>query len=154
MAFERSGKWNPGGGRYVEVVPAAGVESYTRASLTAPAAITLRPGFSWQRIYTTPGTLSYQCDQSTDDNGRLWITTVKGFMPDDDVNRGVSMARLAMYITVLVRFVDNNGMKRQAGTPTEGLAFTYIQGTGDDVPNDRGFTFTISGPQTQPPAYE
>ncbi|WP_234733246.1 hypothetical protein [Tellurirhabdus bombi] len=153
MSLDRSGKWNPGGGNYIEVVPAAGVASYLRPSSSSTPVITLREGFAWTRIYCTQGTLQYREVYKDDDQGDLHELDIKGFSPDDSPAKSLSIQNLKQYKRVLVRFRDNARLTRLAGTPIESLLFTYELGTDAEVGGSRGYNLSFSGPLTEPAAY-
>lgn len=154
MALDWTGKWNPGGGLYVDVVPLVAVAAFSRSTVALPPTITLRDGWSWTRIYCTPGTLAYKLDQTETENGLLFPTAVRGFHPGDSAQQALDMSRLAGYRRHLVRFRDNTGTTRVAGSQTEALLFTYQFGTAEDVPGDRGYTISLQGDLTQSPSYE
>lgn len=150
----RTGKWNPGGGRWLDIVPAYGVASYGRASLASAPQITFRPGFGWSRIYCTPGTLQYRERTGRDDNGLTYQLDLKGFSPDDSPTKRSQLESLLRYGRMLVRFCDNQGLIRTAGTPVETLDFDFELATDADVPGSRGYSLTLTGTSTLPPAYE
>ncbi|RYC69766.1 hypothetical protein [Spirosoma sordidisoli] len=122
--------------------------SYQRPTKTSAPVITLRDGSSWCRIYTTPGTLYYREVPSRTDNGRLYTYEVKGWSPDDNPEKGMALDTLLATERVLVRFCDNKGLQRLAGTPDEFLLFSYEFDTQSDVPDQRGYTITVSGSTT------
>ena len=151
----RSGKWNPGGGRWLEIVPCSAVAAYTRpASAIAPATITLKPGFSWTRIYCTPGTIGYKEKPDRNDNGRIYEFDIIGFSPDDSPAKRQALENLFLPEGILCRFCDNQGLIRVAGTPDQFLTFTFDLETDTDVPGKRGYSLQLSGTTTQPAAYE
>ena len=140
----RSGKWNPGGGKWLEVIAASDVASYSR---TTPF-VTPKSGAAFTRIYCTPGTLSFTENPSRPDNGLLLTVTIKGFSPDDSAQKAAQMVSLLTAEKVLVRFYDNARLVRLAGSLTEPLTFDYQLGTDSDVPGSRGYQITISGTTT------
>lgn len=154
MAVERSGKWNPGGGRWLELLPVAGVASYSRPSRHATPVLVTKPGFAWTRIYCTPGTLAYQEVTEQTDNGLTYNVDIKGFSPDDAPVKRRTLDQLLAYERVLVRFCDNARLIRQAGSQLEPLNFRYQLGTDADLPGQRGYALTISGTTSQPGVYE
>ncbi len=149
----RSGKWNPGGGRWLELLPAVFVASYVRASLSAAPVITLIPGASWSKIYCTPGTLQYRLGAKHSDNGPVYTLEVRGFSADDSPEKAAALDFLFLHVQFLVRFCDNAGLIRLAGTPVESLELSYELDTDADVPGSRGYSLTLEGQLSQRPAY-
>src|SRR5438874_1033897 len=90
----RTGKWNPGGGRWLEVVPTAFVTDYVRASTNATPVITLAAGHDWTRIYCTPETLQYKISREFNDNGPVYTVEVKGFSADDNSQKSDALDAL------------------------------------------------------------
>jgi hypothetical protein len=115
--------------------------------------VQLETGWTWTGIYCTPGTLNYEVTQEMTDNGPLYTHTITGFVPDDDRSRAIDLASLMSFRRHLVRFTDNSGCRRLLGTPVEGLELTYAAATGEDVPNDRGYTVRLQGVTTSPGDY-
>ncbi|UHG93450.1 hypothetical protein [Spirosoma oryzicola] len=144
----RSGKWNPGGGRWLDVVAAVGVEP-----TQVPGAITFKAGFDWTRIYCTQGTLQYRMGSQHTDNGRLYSFEIKGFSPDDNAVKSAAIDALFAYEKLIVRFTDNSGLVRIVGLPDEALTFSHELGTDPDVPGQRGYDLNLKGTSTQRSAY-
>ncbi|GAB2571913.1 hypothetical protein [Spirosoma areae] len=154
MEIARTGKWNPGGGRWLEVVPAALVSAYSRASATSTPVITLKSGASWTRIYCSPQSLQYRLSSDFTDNGPLFTLEIKGFSPDDNAQKAQALDTLFQREKCLVRFCDNSGLIRLAGTPVEALELNYQLGTDDQVAGQRGYSLTLKGTLTLRPGYE
>lgn len=149
----RTGKWNPGGGRWLELVPITSVSGYSRISLTASPTITLTDGASWTRIYCSPETLQYRLSGEDTDNGDLYTIEIKGFSPDDSSSKAQAIDQLFRAKRCLARFCDNSGLIRLAGTPVEHLLFSYELGTDAAVSGSRGYSLSLKGTLTQRPAY-
>ncbi len=150
----RSGKWNPGGGRWLEVIPAFGIATFSRLSVGGAPIIALKSGFDWTRIYCTPGTIGYKEAAERVDNGNTYQYDIKGFSPDDSLAKRQALEHLFSFERVLVRFCDNSGLLRVAGSPVEFLTFAYELGTDTDVPGQRGYALRFTGLTTQPAAYD
>lgn len=140
----RSGTNNLAGGRWVEMVAAVG--------LTVTG--TLKPGFSWSRIYCTPGTLSYEMKPGRASNGKTYSFDIKGFSPNDAPAKATAIDLLDTYEHVVCRFCDNMGLKRLVGTADQPLAFSYQFATDPDVPGSRGYQIAVAGTTTTAPVYE
>lgn len=154
-ALNRTGRWNPGGGHYLELIDATDVTGFARASAAAKPVVTLRAGKAFSRIYCTPGTLGFNQEHSETDNGDLYAITITGFHPDDDVARNATFTGFLQNHRIVVRFKDYaTGITRLVGSPDQPLSFSYKFSTGEDVPDSRGYTLTIKGTLTQPAAYE
>lgn len=151
-ALERSGRWNPGGGRWLDILSVVGIAAFSLQPIGEPR-ITLKSGFAWQRIYCTPGTLSYREQVEITDNGLTYNYSLKGFSPDDSAAKRTALEELLHRGPVLVRFCDNAGLVRLAGTPVQSFLFTYELATDTDVPGSRGYSLTLNGTTTQPAAY-
>lgn len=151
--IQRSGKWNPGGGRWLDVIAVTAVVGYARTSTSATPFITLAEGADWTRIYTTPGTLQYRVSSELTDNGPLYTVEIKGFSPDDSPAKSDALDALFRQGKFIVRFTDNSGLVRIAGTPVEYMAFSDDFSTDADVPGARGYSLNLKGTLTQRPAY-
>ncbi|WP_265990848.1 hypothetical protein [Larkinella insperata] len=154
MSLNRTGKWNPGGGRWIEIVPAVALASYTISSVASAPTVVLSPSWSFTRIYCTPGTLQYRESKKNTDNGFLHDLEIKGFSPDDSPDKRAQIENLAQYQTFLVRFQDTAGLTRLAGTKIEPLLLEFELSTDSDVPGSRGYNLSFSGTLTAPAAYE
>ena len=133
----RSGKWNPAGGRWLELLP-------------APLATS---GGQWTRIYCSPETLLYRDSASYTDNGKLHAVDIKGYSPDDSPAKAAAIESILSYEKCLVRFCDNQGLIRLAGTQAEPLSFSYELTTDTEVLGSRGYQLALSGTLTTPPSY-
>lgn len=133
----RSGKWNPGGGRWLELLPAGLVSS----------------GADWTRIYCAAETLLYRDSAAVTDNGKLHSIEIKGFSPDDSASKAAGIDSILSYEKCLARFCDNQGLVRLAGTIAEPLTFSYELTTDTDVAGSRGYLLALSGTLTTPPTY-
>lgn len=153
IEIARTGKWNPGGGRWLELLPATGVASYNRPSPSAAPQITLRAGFDWTRIYCSPETLQYRLSGDETDNGDLYTLEIKGFSPDDSPTKALAIIALLRAKKHLIRFCDNAGLIRLTGTPVESLQFSYDLATDPNVAGSRGYALALKGTLTTPPAY-
>ena len=142
----RTGKWNPGGGRWLEIVPAIGVVSLSP--------LQLKTGFSFTRIYCTQGTIAYHEEPTRSDNGLTYDYQIKGFSPDDTKTKRASLDQLLVIERMVCRFCDNSGLTRLAGTAIQPLLFTYKFGTDADVPGSRGYALELAGSTTTPALYE
>lgn len=149
----RTGKWNPGGGRWLEVVAAVGVASYLRPTPSTTPVITLRDGFAWTRIYCTEQTLQYRqsCDHT--DNGPLYSFDIKGESLDDTPQKASGIDTLFAFEKFLVRFTDCDGLVRIAGSPTQALTFSYDLDTGKTVTDGRSYSLAFKGTSTLRSAY-
>lgn len=134
------------------MLPANGVAGYARTGLGPQ--VSLRPGFAWTRIYTTQDTLSYREQAEDTDNGKTFTYDIRGFSPDDNATKQSAFEQLLHYGQMLVRFCDNAGLVRLIGDPVQSLLFTYDLATDPDVPGRRGYSFSLTGTTTRPPAYE
>lgn len=132
----RSGKWNPGGGRWLELLPLA-----------------LLSSGQWTRIYCSPETLLYRDSASATDNGKLHTTEIKGYSPDDSPAKAAAIESFLSYEKCLARFCDNQGLVRLAGTASEPLSFSYELTTDTEVAGSRGYSLALSGTLTTPPTY-
>ena len=152
--IKRSGAWNPGGGRWIEMVPAAWVASYSRSNVDAAPTVILQPGRQWLLIYCSQETLQYREEAAKTDNGDLYSIELKGFSPADDRAKRSALQSVFVYEKMLVRFCDNAGTIRLAGTPTESISLTYTLSTGAAVADKRGYDLDLRGTLTSPVAYE
>jgi hypothetical protein len=150
----RTGKWNPGGGRWLEVIPIDHVSGFVRVGSAVPTYAIL-PGHAWIRIYCTEGTLKYQEDPVSPkpDNGDLYDLLIEGFSPDDTKPKGATIDELQRLERVLVRFCDNQGLIRMAGSPTEYVSFSFQFGTDADIAGSRGYVLKLASQTTQRAAY-
>lgn len=153
VALARPTAWNPGGGRSIQIAPTFGIAALSRDELFLTL-LNFRDGYSWLNIYTTPETLSCEITESDTDNGEIWTVTAKGFYPGDSRQAAATFYQLARMKKHIVRFVDNNGLVRVAGSVSEGLELTYQLTTDEAVSGSRGYSFTLSGTLTSPPLYE
>ena len=151
-ALGRQATWNPGGGRSIQIVPTIGVDSFARVGDLV--SLDFQTGYGWNLIYVTPETASFRSVHSQTDDGDIWSVEIRGFSPGDSPAKAKMVADLARFPKHLVRFVDNAGLIRIAGSPTEGLSFSYELSTDEAVAGSRGYTLTLSGTLTAPPAYE
>ena len=147
----RTGKWNPGGGRWLEIVPLAYVSTYARPSLTSTPTITLLAGKDWTRIYCSPETLQYRVSREITANGPLYTVEIKGFSPDDSPTKADALDRLFTEERFLVRFCDNSGLIRVAGSPVEYLSLGDEFSTDVTVGGSRGYSLDLKGTLTQRP---
>ncbi|WP_128544069.1 hypothetical protein [Larkinella soli] len=154
MSLDRSGKWNPGGGSWLEVVPAVAIQEYARSTVAAAPTVTLRSGWTWKRIYCTQGTLQYRDQTKETENGYLHELEIRGFAPDDSAGKAMLIDELLQYRRFLVRFRDNAELTRLAGTPVESLLMEMELGTDSEVPGQRGYQLNFTGTLTAPAAYE
>lgn len=149
----RSGKWNPGGGRWLELLPLAGLATYARASLTTPPVLTTVGNFDFVRVYCTQGTIAYREGVEYTDNGKVHSLEIKGFTPYDSEAKAAQLDSLFGYEYFLVRFCDNDGLIRLAGSKEQFLSLSYELGTDADVPGSRGYSLNLQGQFTLRPAY-
>jgi hypothetical protein len=140
----RSGKNNLAGGRWMEVALAIGLT----------VAGTLKPGFSWTRIYCSLDTLGYEYKTDRVDNGLTYTHDIKGFSPNDAPAKAAALDQLVTYERVVCRFCDNMGVIRLIGTTDQPLFFSYQFGTDTSVPGSRGYQIAIAGTTTTAPVYE
>lgn len=140
----RSGKNNLAGGRWMEVALAIGLT----------VAGTLKPGFSWTRIYCSPDTLGYEYQTGRTDNGLTYTHDIKGFSPNDDPRKGPALDFLVTYEHVVCRFCDNMGVIRLIGRADQPLTISVQFGTDTTVPGSRGYQIALAGMTTTAPVYE
>jgi|GEM_PF-6832816 len=153
-ALDRNKRWNPGGGHQLELIEATSVTGYSRPTRSAVPTFTLLDGRSFSSIYCTPGTLEYSLEHTETDNGDLYTIEIRGFHPGDDAAREEALSSFLGGKRLMARFTDYAGQSRLAGTPVEYLSLTHKFGTGADVPDSRGYNFSLKGTLTLPPAYE
>jgi hypothetical protein len=153
MSVARTGKWNPGGGKWLDVAVAIGIASYTRPTPASIPLITFSPNFDWIRIYCSDETLQYRQSSEPSDNGPLYTVEIKGFSPDDNFAKAATIDALLYYEKLLVRFTDRNGLVRIAGTKNQPLTFSYELDTDKTTTGQRGYSLNFSGESTQRGAY-
>lgn len=153
IEIARTGKWNPGGGRWLEIVPIALVSAYSRPIPTATATITLIDNADWTRIYCTPETLQYRISAADSDNGDIYTVEIKGLSLDDTPAKAAAIDALFLKKKCIVRFTDNDKLVRIAGTPVEYLQFSYELDTDSTTLGSRAYSLSFKGTLTKRPAY-
>lgn len=153
-ALNRTGRWNPGGGHYLELIDVMFVTGYVRPNGSASPVVTLTPGKVFSPIYCSPDTIAFKQIAQKTDNGDLYQVTITGFSPDDSSEKNHALTGFMQGRRVLVRFRDYAGLSRLAGTDIEGLELSYELGTDPNVGGSRGYALSLTGTLTLPTAYE
>lgn len=88
-------------------------------------------------------------EQSDEDAGSIWKTSIKGFIPGDIEAVRIDLEKMTRYKYV-VWVQDNDGRQRIAGTVENGLRFTYKFSTTNRVSGLKGYDVEFYGELSKP----
>lgn len=95
-------------------------------------------------IYCTPGTLSFNEEQSSENGNNFFNVQIAGFVPGDSETVRTRMMELAGR-KYLVLFQDGNGNYKLAGNLSQQLRFSSALATGADTADRAGHTIRFAG---------
>lgn len=145
MAIPRFKNENRGSLLLIEYIPFYGIEKFVPAATSvASAGLTLKPGYSWQKITCSEDTMGHQQDQTNSDEGESFSQQVIGFVTGDEIDIEYGLIDLKQK-RFIVRITLTNGVRKIVGNPTEPLTFKAKSNTTELISGRPGTQITFSG---------
>ncbi|WP_207503822.1 hypothetical protein [Telluribacter humicola] len=104
----------------------------------------------WLRIYGSVNTKSYEEDEQPTEHGSLYAVNASAFVPGD-TEPIRQLLKAMQWHRWVVRVTDAMGVKRQAGTRSEGLDLVASFGISPEMSGERGYRIRLGGSLTERP---